>query len=32
MRRSRETRAMANRTTFGRNLIAEQWAAAEFAR
>ncbi len=31
MRRSRETRAMANRTTFGRNLIAEQWAAAEFA-
>ena len=31
MRRSRETRAMANRTTFGRNLIAEQWAVAEFA-
>jgi RIO kinase 1 len=31
MRRSRETRAMANRTSFGRNLIAEQWAAAEFA-
>jgi RIO kinase 1 len=31
MRRSRETRAMANRTAFGRNLIAEQWAVAEFA-
>ncbi|GAA4531207.1 serine protein kinase RIO [Amycolatopsis samaneae] len=31
MRRSRENRAMAGRTTFGRNLIAEQWAAAEFA-
>jgi RIO kinase 1 len=31
MRRSRETRAMANRTSFGRNLIAEQWAVAEFA-
>ncbi|GAA4662083.1 serine protein kinase RIO [Amycolatopsis dongchuanensis] len=30
MRRSRETRAMANRTSFGRNLIAEQWAVAEF--
>ncbi|NKQ56811.1 serine/threonine protein kinase [Amycolatopsis sp. K13G38] len=30
MRRSRETRAMANRTGFGRNLIAEQWAVAEF--
>jgi len=24
-------RAMANRTSFGRNLIAEQWAVAEFA-
>ena len=31
MRRSRENRAMAQRTTFGRNLIAEQWASAEFA-
>jgi RIO kinase 1 len=31
MRRSREMRAMANRTSFGRNLIAEQWAVAEFA-
>ncbi|MFD2491860.1 serine protein kinase RIO [Amycolatopsis jiangsuensis] len=31
MRRSREMRAIAGRTTFGRNLIAEQWAAAEFA-
>lgn len=31
VRRSRETRAMANRTAFGRKLIAEQWAAAEFA-
>lgn len=31
MRRSREMRAMANRTAFGRNLIAEQWAVAEFA-
>lgn len=31
MRRSREMRAMANRTTFGRNLIAEQWTVAEFA-
>ncbi|XGP77999.1 RIO1 family regulatory kinase/ATPase [Actinokineospora auranticolor] len=31
MRRSRETRAIANRTSFGRNLIAEQWAVAEFA-
>jgi RIO kinase 1 len=30
MRRSRETRAIANRSSFGRNLIAEQWAAAEF--
>jgi RIO kinase 1 len=31
MRRSREMRAMANRTAYGRNLIAEQWSAAEFA-
>jgi RIO kinase 1 len=31
MRRSRENRAMASRSAFGRNLIAEQWAAAEFA-
>lgn len=31
MRRSREMRAMTNRTSFGRNLIAEQWAVAEFA-
>ncbi len=31
MRRSRETRAMATRTTFGRDLIAGQWAAAEFS-
>ena len=31
MRRSRENRAMANRTTFGRDLIAQQWARAEFA-
>ncbi len=30
VRRSRETRAMAGRTAFGRGLIAEQWAAAEF--
>ena len=30
-RRSRETRAMANRTGFGRRVIAGQWAAAEFA-
>jgi RIO kinase 1 len=30
MRRSRETRAMASRSAFGRNLIAEQWAVAEF--
>jgi RIO kinase 1 len=28
---SRVERAIANRTTFGRKLIAEQWAAAEFA-
>lgn len=31
MRRSREMRAMETRSAFGRNLIAEQWAAAEFA-
>ena len=31
VRESREMRAMATRTTFGRNLIAEQWAVAEFA-
>ena len=31
MRRSREMRAMQTRTSFGRNLIAEQWAVAEFA-
>jgi RIO kinase 1 len=31
VRRSRETRAMATRTDFGRELIAGQWAAAEFA-
>ncbi|GAB3509970.1 serine protein kinase RIO [Amycolatopsis cihanbeyliensis] len=31
MRRSRETRAIRNRSAFGRNLIAEQWANAEFA-
>ena len=30
VRRSRETRAMANRTTFGMDLLAGQWAAAEF--
>jgi RIO kinase 1 len=30
VRRSRETRAMANRTGFGRQLLAGQWAAAEF--
>lgn len=30
LRRSREMRAMATRTAFGRNLIAERWAAAEF--
>lgn len=30
VRRSRETRAMGNRTAFGRQLIAGQWAAAEF--
>jgi RIO kinase 1 len=31
VRRSRETRAMANRTAFGRDLLAGQWASAEFA-
>ncbi len=31
VRRSRETRAMARRTEFGRELLAGQWAAAEFA-
>ncbi|MFD8499628.1 serine protein kinase RIO [Amycolatopsis sp. NPDC059657] len=31
MRRSREMRAIETRTGFGRNLIAEQWAVAEFA-
>ncbi|SCL24277.1 serine protein kinase RIO [Micromonospora inyonensis] len=31
VRRSRETRAMAGRTSFGRQMIAGQWAAAEFA-
>ncbi len=31
MRRSRENRAIETRTTFGRELIAGQWAAAEFA-
>lgn len=31
MRRSRENRAMATRTSFGRDLIAGQWAAAEFS-
>ncbi len=31
VRRSRETRAMANRTAFGRDLLAGQWANAEFA-
>jgi RIO kinase 1 len=30
VRRSRENRAMATRTSFGRQLIAGQWAAAEF--
>ena len=30
-RESRQARAIANRTAFGRNLIAEQWAVAEFA-
>jgi RIO kinase 1 len=31
VRRSRETRAMARRTAFGRDLLAGQWAAAEFS-
>ena len=31
VRRSRETRAMAHRTAFGRDLLAGQWADAEFA-
>jgi RIO kinase 1 len=31
VRRSRETRAMANRTSFGRDLISGQWAGTEFA-
>jgi RIO kinase 1 len=31
MRESRMERAVANRTDFGRKLIAEQWAVAEFA-
>ncbi len=31
VRRSREGRAMATRTNFGRELIAGQWASAEFA-
>jgi RIO kinase 1 len=31
VRRSREMRAMTGRTSFGRELIAGQWAAAEFA-
>lgn len=31
VRRSRETRAMAQRTAFGRDLLAGQWARAEFA-
>jgi len=30
VRRSREMRALAGRTAFGRNLLAEQWAVAEF--
>jgi RIO kinase 1 len=30
VRRSRENRAMGNRTAFGRQMIAGQWAAAEF--
>jgi len=30
VRRSRETRAMARRTEFGRQLISSQWASAEF--
>jgi len=31
VRKSRELRAMANRTAFGREVIAAQWAIAEFA-
>lgn len=31
VRRSREMRAMTNRTSFGRELLSGQWAAAEFA-
>jgi RIO kinase 1 len=31
VKKSRETRALANRTAFGRNLLAEQWSIAEFA-
>ena len=31
VRRSRETRAMARRTEFGREVLAGQWAAAEFS-
>ena len=31
VRRSREMRAMANRTAFGRDILAGQWASAEFA-
>jgi RIO kinase 1 len=31
VRRSRETRAMANRTSYGMDLLAGQWAAAEFS-
>ncbi len=31
VRRSREMRAMAHRTTFGRDLLSGQWASAEFA-
>jgi RIO kinase 1 len=31
VRRSRETRAMARRTAFGRDLLSGQWAAAEFS-
>jgi RIO kinase 1 len=30
VRKSREMRAMANRTSFGRDMIAAQWAGAEF--
>lgn len=30
IKRSRETRAMANRTAFGREMLAGQWATAEF--